>query len=161
MRRVAPVVFLFLGFCLAFSQPCRAINDLAEAKSLAEAGEYEKAKTMLEQLAENDKDDSEVMFELGKAWYFLADYKKATSSLEKAIKIQPDSAKYHLWLGHSFGALTMSGSKLKAMFRARKVPDGSLRQRHLLASRSTNPAQLAIYRTNLFLEALCAAYPAF
>ena len=123
MRRVATVVVLFLVFCLALSQPCRAISDLAEARALSDDGEYEKAREMLEQLAENDEKNAEVMFELGKAWYFLRDYKKATSSLEKAIKIQPDSAKYHLWLGHSFGALTMSGSKLKAMFRARKVPD--------------------------------------
>jgi tetratricopeptide (TPR) repeat protein len=93
MRVTAIASALLLGITFLSPHSCYANERLDEARTRTEDGKYDDAKTILEDLLEEDKENPEAFFELGKVWYFLGDYKKATKNIEKAIDIQADSAK--------------------------------------------------------------------
>jgi len=58
---------------------------------------------------------------LGKNYYGMGDYKKATEALEKAVALEPENAEYHLWLGRAFGRRAETSSMITAPGYASKA----------------------------------------
>ena len=87
----------FLGALAALAAPP---TDLERAEQLYQKTEYQQAL----QLLESNQDKGPAAYELiGKAYYMLADYKKAGRALEKAIEADPNNSDYFDWLGKVYG----------------------------------------------------------
>ncbi len=66
----------------------------AEAEILKGTGRVKKALELLEKMSK-DRNDAEIWYRIGEANYKLARFEDAKDAFEKAIEIEPDSAKYH------------------------------------------------------------------
>jgi tetratricopeptide (TPR) repeat protein len=71
-----------------------------KAHELFERTEYTRSLEIL--LAAKENTASSFLL-IGKNYFMLAEYKKATDYLEKALSLQPDSAETLLWLGRAYG----------------------------------------------------------
>src|SRR6185437_14883532 len=54
-------------------------------------------------LTEDPAPDAATYLLMGKNYFMLADYRKATEFFEKSIALTPNSSTAHLWLGRSWG----------------------------------------------------------
>jgi len=107
---------------LLFLTDPKAAGEFSSARAMMDRGDYEGAKKALEKLIKREPDNGEVRYELGKACFFLKEFGDAAKQFKKIVEAGPDSAKYHLWLARCYGMQAATGSKLKALFRARRVP---------------------------------------
>src|SRR5579871_6539721 len=57
----------------------------------------------LEVLAGSKEQDAAVFLLMGQDYFMLAQYKKATDYLEKAVALAPQNAEGFLWLGRAYG----------------------------------------------------------
>src|SRR5215471_19732839 len=73
---------------------------------------------------------------LGKNYYGMGDYKKATEALEKAVDLEPENAEYHLWLGRAFGRRAETSSMITAPGFASKA------RQHFEKAAQLNPRNL-------------------
>src|SRR5437763_15970972 len=73
-----------------------------EAGKLYQLTQFERSIQVIHAVPEKDRDGA--AWELtGKDYYGLADYKKATEALERAIALEPENSEFHLWLGRAYG----------------------------------------------------------
>jgi len=73
---------------------------LTRARQLYEKTKYEE---VLALLAGVPAENGAVYALMGKCYYRLGDFKKASASLERAVRLEPNSSDYHLWLGRAYG----------------------------------------------------------
>jgi tetratricopeptide (TPR) repeat protein len=113
---------LFLAVITSFYCVASAQNyTLEEGKRLFKETKYEEAKQVLLQVMEQQPQNPEVNFLLCKVYLSLDDYDSAIKYGEKAVKLDDSKSEYHLWLGNAYGVQAQKGSKLKTLFRAKKV----------------------------------------
>jgi Flp pilus assembly protein TadD len=98
---------------------CALPPDLpGEAKVLYEHTQYEASLRILN----SDAAPGAAAFALmGKNYFMLGDYRKATPLFEKALALSPSSSEYELWLGRAFGKRAEAGSWLMAPGNASKA----------------------------------------
>ena len=99
MKYLVAVLFVFLIFTLqitAFQN-----DDLEKARKLLNENKFEKGKTILEEILDNDDKNHEAYFMLGKTYMALKDYEEATENFEEAVDLQDKNADYHFWLGQA------------------------------------------------------------
>jgi len=96
------------------------IFTLEEGKRLFDQEEYEQAKEVLLKVVEKETENPEANFLLCKVFLNLDDHDKAIKYGEKAVELNGSVSNYHLWLGDAYGLQAQKGSKLKAVFRAKK-----------------------------------------
>ena len=89
-----------------------------EAYELYQRTEYERSLSQLLALKEKD---AAVLQLIGRDYYMLAEYKKATETLEKASELKPNDAQTLLWLGRAWGRRAETGSFLNAPGYATKA----------------------------------------
>jgi tetratricopeptide (TPR) repeat protein len=65
--------------------------------------------------------DADVYELIGRNYYMMGDYKKATQYLEKAVAADPSSSMRTLWLGRAYGRRAETSSALTAMGYAGKT----------------------------------------
>jgi tetratricopeptide (TPR) repeat protein len=118
-------VFTFLiAVFLSFYSAISAQNyTLEEGKRLFKEEKYEEAKEVLLKVVEKEPENPEVNFILCKVYLILDDYDNSIKYGEKAVKLNDSQAEYHLWLGRGYVIQAQKGSKLKALFRAKKGKD--------------------------------------
>ena len=104
----------FLGALAALAAPP---TDLERAEELYHKTEYQQALRLLESNPEKGAAAYEL---IGKAYYMLADYKKATHWLEKAVEADPNNADYFDWLGKLYGKRAETSSFFTAWAYAGK-----------------------------------------
>ena len=93
---------------------------LDQARTLYQLTEFEKSLHLLQAIPEPARDGA--AWELiGKNYYGLADYKKATEALEKAIAAEPGNAEFHLWAGRAYGRRAETSSLITAPGYASKA----------------------------------------
>jgi tetratricopeptide (TPR) repeat protein len=109
-------LFLF-SCCLIFAQG----HTLEEGKRLFDEEKYEEAKEVLLKVVEQEPKNAEVNFLLCKVYFMLEDHDNSIKYGEKAIELDDSQSDYHLWLGGAHGMQAEKGSKLKAIFRARRA----------------------------------------
>lgn len=93
--------------------------DLGRARDLYARAQYRQVVDLLTPSA--DSGDGSVQFLLGKAWFMLAEYKRAGEALEKAVATDGNRAEYSHWLGKAYGRRAETSNPLSAPMLASKA----------------------------------------
>jgi tetratricopeptide (TPR) repeat protein len=110
---------IFSSLCILVWPACAWARDLhSEAKSLYEHTEYEAS---LKMLGTEPAPGAAIFALMGKNYFMLGDYHKATQLFEKAISLNPKSSEYELWLGRTYGRRAETGSWITAPGNAAKA----------------------------------------
>ncbi|MFB3827522.1 MAG: tetratricopeptide repeat protein [Bryobacteraceae bacterium] len=106
-RRVAGKLALFvcLGTALLAAPP------LDQARKLYNYTDFDGSLRLLLALPEKDGAALEL---IGRNYYMMGDYKKATQWLEQAVAADPSSAEHVLWLGRAYGRRAETSSPFTA-----------------------------------------------
>jgi len=93
-------------------------DGLDKARQLYEKTRYEEALALLAGLpVENGK----VYALMGQCYYMLGDYKRASESLERAVRLEPGNSDYYMWLGRAYGRRAETSSFITAPGLASKA----------------------------------------
>jgi Flp pilus assembly protein TadD len=88
-----------IGLCLALT--CLAGQDgLKRAEELYQKTDY---KTSLAVLYDSPPSDAAVYALIGRNYFMLGEYKRATDAFQRALALQPSKSEYAHWLGRAFG----------------------------------------------------------
>ena len=112
------LIAVFLSFyCVISAQD----YTLEEGKRLFDEAKWEEAKEVLLKVVKQEPENHEVNFLLCKVYLILDDHDKSIKYGKKAVKLNDSKSEYHLWLGRAHGMQAEKGSKLKAIFRAKRA----------------------------------------
>ena len=112
------LVAVFLSFyCVISAQD----YTLEEGKRLLDEQKFEEAKEVLLKVVKQEPENPEANFLLCKVFLILDDHDKSIKYGKKAVKLNDSESDYHLWLGRAHGTQAQKGSKLKALFRAKRA----------------------------------------
>ncbi len=117
---IIAVLCLFLS-SLAFSQDINSAKDLLQKNNLKEA------KSVLEKLISNDKNNADAHFYLGQTLVRMKEYSDASDEFEEAVKINYNNAEYHFWLAQAYGMDAQTSSIFTQMRLAPKIKDEYLK----------------------------------
>jgi Tfp pilus assembly protein PilF len=116
MRRISHLWILCLPLLLAL--PAAAADS---AKNLLAAGRVDEAINALQGRLSSDSGDAESFNLLCRAYFALDDWERAESSCRKAISIEPNNSRFHLWLGRVYGEKADRAGFLRAASLAGKT----------------------------------------
>src|SRR5689334_9062736 len=102
--------------CILHAFPASAQN-LAAAEDLYRHTDYESSLALLDK----HSSDPAVLFLVGRNYFMLGDFKKATDFLQKATAAQPVTSEYMDWLGRAFGRRAETANPLAAPLLASKA----------------------------------------
>ncbi len=85
-------------------------NDLSKAEDLYRHTAYEESLKLLDKKSS----DAATNFLVGRNYFMLGDFKKATEYLGKATTISPENSEYMDWLGRAYGRRAEMSSILSA-----------------------------------------------
>lgn len=108
-------------FLVLFSGMAPAKESLEESIQLYGKGEFRQAAQALGKLSQASPADPETRFWLGKTYLKLREWAPAVREMEKAVALQPSSARYHLWLGRACGERASHAFFTTAFSLARRV----------------------------------------
>jgi tetratricopeptide (TPR) repeat protein len=116
-------IFLFLlSVCLPVLLSS-ATASAADPRSMIAAGRIDEAIAALQGRVSSSPSDAESFNLLCRAYFALEDYSRAQSSCEKAIALDPNNARYHLWMGRVYGEKADRANFLVAASLAGKTRD--------------------------------------
>ena len=116
--RLIVLIAVFLSFhCVISAQD----YTLEEGKRLFDEAKWEEAKEVLLKVVKQEPKNPEVNFLLCKVYLILDDHDNSIKYGKKAVKLDDSKSEYHLWLGRAHGTQAQKGSKLKALFRAKRA----------------------------------------
>lgn len=96
---------------------CAGAVDLEQASKLYHLTEYEQSLAILQAIPQKDAAVYEL---LGRNYYMMGDYKKATDALERAEVGEPHNSQYALWLGRAYGRRAETSNPFSAIAHASK-----------------------------------------
>ncbi len=144
IRRIFCTFFLLPVLLLAL--PSAAANS---AKDLLSAGRVDEAISALNGRVSSSPSDAESFNLLCRAYYALEDWDRAESACKKAVSLDPNTSRYHRWLGRVYGEKANRANFLSAAGLAGKVRDEFQRAVDLDQADTNARIDLAEY----FLEA--------
>src|SRR4030088_3081506 len=92
---------VLLVFLLLIAASTASFAD--SAKDMLAAGRIDEAIAELTSRLSSAPADAESSNLLCRAYYALGDWDRAESFCRKAVSIQPDNSRFHLWLGRVYG----------------------------------------------------------
>jgi tetratricopeptide (TPR) repeat protein len=92
--------------------------DLDQARKLYDLTEFEQSVRILQTLSQKDTAVNEL---LGRNYFMMGEYKKATDALEKAVAAEPSNSDYALWLGRAYGRRAEMSNPFSAVGQASKA----------------------------------------
>jgi tetratricopeptide (TPR) repeat protein len=92
--------------------------DLDMARKLYNLTDFDRSLQTLQSIPQKDAAVYELM---GRDYYMLAEYKKATEVLEKAVAANPGSSECALWLGRAYGRRAETSNPISAPGQASKA----------------------------------------
>lgn len=110
--RIVPIFGVLTSIALA-SGP-----DLGDARKLYNLTDFDRSLRTLQAIPQKDAAVYELM---GRDYYMLAEYKKATEVLEKAVAANPGSSECALWLGRAYGRRAETSNPISAAGQASKA----------------------------------------
>jgi len=116
ITRASRVLLALLGL-MAASTACVADS----AKEMLAAGRIDEAITELNGRLSSAPAHAESSNLLCRAYFALEDWDRAESSCRKAVSLDPDNSRFHLWLGRVYGEKADRASFLAAAILAGKV----------------------------------------
>jgi tetratricopeptide (TPR) repeat protein len=141
MKQVALRKRVILGtLALAIPFGLSAADDLDTARNLYSHTNFEQSLKALSALPQKDGAAYEL---IGRNYYMLGDYKKATENLEKAVAADPENSVFELWLGRAYGRRAETSSPFTAPGNASKA------RQHFEKAVSLNPRNVEAL-TDLF-----------
>src|SRR5690348_4573073 len=96
------ILFSWIGFfvlSIGLSTPAMA----ASAKDMLAAGRVDEAISTLKGSLSASPSDAESANLLCRAYFAVEDWDRAESTCRKAVELDPNNAKFHLWLGRVYG----------------------------------------------------------
>ncbi len=119
LRRVRAFRVRILATFLAFAGiAVSAGPEIDEARKLYNSTDFERSLRVLHAIPSKDG----AVYELiGRNYYMMTDYKKATEALEKAAALEPSNGQYALWLGRAWGRRAETSSPFTAPAHAAKA----------------------------------------
>lgn len=119
MRALSSVV---LAGAMAFSACAQAPGaELAEANASLQAGEADKALTLLAPIVQGNANDAEAHNLECRVWLSEGALDAAIKECEKAVSLDAENSSYHLWLGRALGEKADHASFLSAYSLAKRV----------------------------------------
>jgi len=115
MRRLAIILALALS-CFA---PLATADESAPA--MLAAGRADDAITTLHSKISATPNDAEAYNLLCRAYFSMGDWDRGISACEKAVALDPNNSRYHLWLGRIYGEKADSVNFMSAASLAGKV----------------------------------------
>lgn len=109
---------LALGVLVALSAWAGTTSVQDQAENLYLKTDYQAAVDLLNKQSQKDSATYELM---GRCYYGLADFKKATEALERAVAMDSSNSNYFLWLGRAYGRRAETSAFLTAPGHATKA----------------------------------------
>ena len=107
---------------LALMSPAAfAGTSLAAANADLQAGKADEALALLGDALKSDPNNGEADNLLCRVQYTLQQFDQAAGNCEKAVRVNPQSARYHLWLGRAIGERASRASFMSAFSLAKKT----------------------------------------
>jgi tetratricopeptide (TPR) repeat protein len=91
------------------------------APALLAAGRADDAITTLHSKINSSPNDAEAHNLLCRAYYSMADWDRGISACEKAVALEPNNSRYHMWLGRIYGEKADGSGLFSAASLAGKV----------------------------------------
>src|SRR5579862_2511501 len=110
-------LILVLALCAAAA--LATADDSAPA--LLAAGRADDAITTLHSNINSSPNDAEAYNLLCRAYYSMADWDRGISACEKAVALEPNNSRYHMWLGRVYGEKADGSSVFSAASLAGKA----------------------------------------
>src|ERR1700674_3886127 len=98
---ITRVFRVLLVFLLLIASSTASVAD--SAKDMLAAGRIDEAIAELTSRISSTPADAESSNLLCRAYFALGDWDRAESSCGKAVSLQPDNSRFHLWLGRVYG----------------------------------------------------------
>jgi tetratricopeptide (TPR) repeat protein len=140
---------LLIIFCLSFFLLADVTHGqsytLEEGKRLIEQEKIEQAKEVLLKVVKEQPDNAEVNYLLSKVSVMLGDHDGGIEYGKEAVELDESVSDYHLWLGRAHGMQAQKGSKLMALFRAKRAKDSFVKAVELDPNSIQARLQLAQY----------------
>src|SRR5580658_7152070 len=109
----------FLSLCAVMASLALAAGqELEQARKLYNLTDFEQSLHVLQSMPQKDASVYELM---GRDFYMLAEYKKATEVLEKAVAANPASSETALWLARAYGRRAETSNPISAAGQASKA----------------------------------------
>jgi tetratricopeptide (TPR) repeat protein len=113
---------LTLGLCSGLkTTAAHASESLAKANADLQAGRADEATAELQQALIANANDAEANNLLCRVEITLREFDAAAGHCEKATKVSPQNARYHLWLGRALGERASKASFLSAFSLAKRT----------------------------------------
>lgn len=93
----------------------------SEEQQLIRERKFDEARAVSQGRLAKNKNDADAMYWMGRAYHTQDKFGDAGDWFEKAIKVEPNNAVYHLWLGNAKGDEAQNASKIRQPFLAKKV----------------------------------------
>lgn len=141
--RLPACLALAFALALALAGPLRAETDVEKAALLVKARSWPEAQALLERTVQADPRNAEALALLGEVQLATRHPEKAVEYADKAIRLDPEKARYHLLRGNAYGAQAQAASFLKALTLA-----GDIRGSYEKAVRlepANRPARFALF----------------
>jgi tetratricopeptide (TPR) repeat protein len=107
----------FLSALAAFASVALAGEPLQEAHKLFNLMEFERSLQVLQAIPQKDAATYRLM---GRDYYMMSEYKKATEALEKSVAADPGSSENALWLARAYGRRAETSNPISAVGQASK-----------------------------------------
>lgn len=138
------ILFYLFGITLLFAQ-----NNLEKAKQLAEEKKFEEAKSILENIIDENEKNAEAYFILGRVFMAQKEFEDASDTFEEAVDLDENNSEYHLWLGRAYGADAMQSSFITKAVLAPKIKT----QFKLAVELDSNNVQARVALAQFYLQA--------
>src|SRR5829696_3485161 len=92
--------------------------ELERARKLYNSTDFEQSLKVLQAAPQKD---AEIWELIGRNYYMMGDYRRASESLEKAAAVDPQNSRIALWLGRSWGRRAETSSFVTAPGHASKA----------------------------------------
>jgi tetratricopeptide (TPR) repeat protein len=102
---------------LAVCSICISAQSLTRAEDLYKHTDYERSLALLDK----SSSDPATAFLVGRDYFMLGDFKRATESLQRAAAAEPANSEYMDWLGRAFGKRAETANLLSAPGLASKA----------------------------------------
>src|SRR5579863_2463776 len=120
MKAVVAATLILLGSWIRASSQMAAV-DLAEANSALQAGEADKAMSLIIPALQQFPNDGAAHNLACRVWLSQGLFDNGISECEKAVSLNEDNSSFHLWLGRALGDKADQASFLSAYSLAKRL----------------------------------------
>jgi len=118
------LLLLVTASILLFFQPASAQTSVEEIEDYIRNGEYDRARSSLTSLVENDPANARAQYWLGRLLLFMYnDTDRAAEHLQLAVENDDENAEYHWMLGNAYGQQAQEASIFSQMSLAGDVKE--------------------------------------